>query len=314
MEDAQGADGANGEEIMIDGDDLEEETQPTKIAPSPQLPSAEEVEEHRISHLPFRNWCRECVEGKALGEHRGARPGGESMVPVVGVDYFYLTLNGMFHRSELADFPQTEEGETALKEARVQATVVCCILMRCSRTKNIFAHVLPHKGVDENGYIVKLLVKDLRWLGHTRLIVKADNEPALQKLVKLALRELNVTAADDGLEQAGQEQSPPYDSQANGLTEVGIRMLRAQFRTVKACLQRRLGKRIPEAHPIAAWLLEHCCMLMKALQRGSDGMTPWLRARGRPFGKRLVGFGETVLYKLTTKEPAYDARGNSAAR
>ena len=123
-----------------------------------------------------------------------------------------------------------------------------------------------------------------------------------------------MTAIDDGLEQAGQDQSPPYDSQANGLTEVGIKILRAQFRTVKACLQRRLGKRIPEAHPIAAWMLEHCCTLLISLQRGTDGLTPWLRARGRPFGKRLVAFGETVLYKLATKGPAFDARGNSAAR
>jgi len=164
------------------------------------------------------------------------------------------------------------------------------------------------KGIadDEGKYVADSVAEDV--------IIKADNEPALQKLVRFALKELNVTAESDGLEQAGQEQSPPYDSQANGLTEIGVKILRAQFRTMKACLQRRLMKRMPEAHPVAAWLLEHCCTLLNAIQRGSDGMTPWLRARGRPFSKRLVGFGETVLYKLATKGPAFDARGNSVAR
>ena len=161
----------NGEEIVIEGDDLEEEVQPTKTAPSPQLPSAEEVEEHRISHLPFRNWCRECIEGKALGEHRGANAGIESTVPVVGVDFFYLTADGMFHRSELIDYPRSEEGEAALKSARSQSNIVLCMIMRCSSTKVIRAHVVPSKSVDEDGYIVKLLTKDLRWLGHTKLII-----------------------------------------------------------------------------------------------------------------------------------------------
>ena len=55
---------------MVDideGEGIEEECQPVKVSPSPMMPTAAEVEEHRISHIPFRNWCRECIEGKALG-------------------------------------------------------------------------------------------------------------------------------------------------------------------------------------------------------------------------------------------------------
>ena len=102
---------------------------------------------------------------------------------------------------------------------------------------------------------MKLLVEDLRWLAHTHIILKGDNEPSLQKLLRVAVRELNAHAVEDGLEQAGQEQPPRYDSQSNGLTEVGVRIVRGHFRTMRACLQRRLSKRIPEGHPITAWLL-----------------------------------------------------------
>ncbi len=59
------------EAVEINDDQGETEIEPVKIAPSPVLPSAPEVEEHRVTHAQYRSWCRECVEGKALGEQRG---------------------------------------------------------------------------------------------------------------------------------------------------------------------------------------------------------------------------------------------------
>ena len=37
----------------------ETEVEPLKVAPSLQKPSAADVEEHRVAHIPFRSWCRE---------------------------------------------------------------------------------------------------------------------------------------------------------------------------------------------------------------------------------------------------------------
>ncbi len=51
-------------------------------------------------------------------------------------------------------------------------------------------------------------------------------------------------------------------------------------------------------------------ILLNTLVRGSDGMTPWARARGRPFGQQLLGFGEVVLYKLPNKGPMHQPEGN----
>ena len=33
-----------------------EDVQPMRLAPDPKLPSAEEVEEHRCMHIPYRDW------------------------------------------------------------------------------------------------------------------------------------------------------------------------------------------------------------------------------------------------------------------
>ena len=74
--------------------------EPLKIGCSPCKPSAQEVEDHRISHYPFRNWCKFCVACKALGERRD---GGsqEHSIPIVGIDYFYHTAGGVQMRREL---------------------------------------------------------------------------------------------------------------------------------------------------------------------------------------------------------------------
>jgi hypothetical protein len=160
------------------------------------------------------------------------------------------------------------------------------------------------KGVDEDKHVVQLAVNDIKWLGHTRVIVKADNEPAIQQLTREALKMMRMSAEEDGVTQLSQESPPAYDSRGNGLVEIGVRALRGQFRTMRSCLQRRLGKLIPVAHAVSAWLLEHCCMLQNALLKLDDGLTPWIRARGRPFNKNLVGFGEQGMWKLPTKRTA----------
>ena len=45
-----------------------EEVEKLQPARSPIRPSAAEIEEHRLTHLPFRAWCGECVAGRGTGE------------------------------------------------------------------------------------------------------------------------------------------------------------------------------------------------------------------------------------------------------
>ena len=51
-----------------DEDELDEAKRPS-VTFAPVRPSTREVEEHMVTHMPFRSWCSHCVRGKAKGRH-----------------------------------------------------------------------------------------------------------------------------------------------------------------------------------------------------------------------------------------------------
>ena len=206
----------DGEDIIIRDEDVER----IRVAPSPKMPTAEEVEEHIIAHYPFRDWCRECIEGRALGERRGQAdhgPGGK-LIPTVGIDYFFITKTGLRKRQEITDdYPEDAEGDAKLQEARAKGEIVKCVMVRDSETKAMFAHVVPCKGIDEDRHVVDLVRTDIEWMGHVRLLLKSDNEPAVKRLLEQTLVALKLRV--ESLEHISKEFPGRYESQSNGMVE-----------------------------------------------------------------------------------------------
>ena len=60
--------------------------------------------------------------------------------------------------------------------------------MRCFQQKAVFAHLVPQKGLGGRNVACDFVLCDLEWLGHTRVIVKADNEPAILQLLREAIK------------------------------------------------------------------------------------------------------------------------------
>ena len=296
-------DGAEGEEVNIEAG-VDTEVEPVKRAVDPGKPTDNQIEEHRMTHLPYRSWCRWCVLGRGRGLQHRARAG--SLIPIVGIDYFFLTSAGVKLREELK--MSNEEVEAA----RERGELVKCLVVRCYASKAVFGHVIPRKGLDEDGIVVDKILQDLEWLGHTRLIIKADNEPSIQALAHRSIELAKIELKD--LDQVGKEDPVAYDSMTNGGTEIGVQLIKGLFRTVKLCLGQRIDKQVPVDHPMTAWMMEHASLLLNALVRGTDGLTAWKRIRGRAFGQQLVGLGENVLYKHPVKGPNHNPQGNVGAQ
>ena len=101
---------ANEGEIEIE----DEEEEPLKIARDPRLPPPGEVEGHRCTHYPYRSWCKFCVMGRGRGDPHRLK--GDSMIPIVGLDYFFTTRGGAKKRSYCSS--STRATPTATRPSR----------------------------------------------------------------------------------------------------------------------------------------------------------------------------------------------------
>ncbi|MDP7400196.1 MAG: hypothetical protein QF541_25255, partial [Lentisphaeria bacterium] len=193
-----------------------EEVEPIKKSIDPGRPTAAQIEDHRVDHLPYRCWCKWCVLGRGRGiPHRRK---SDPKIAIIGLDYFFIIGSEVKSRDELKEFEDSPEGKQRLDEARGRGGVVKCIVIRCAKTKAIMAHVIPCKGVDEEGYVANMVVSDIRWLGYSQMILKGDNEKAMQALIDLIVRKLK--AGFEKGERVTKEEPPRYESKSNGGTEI----------------------------------------------------------------------------------------------
>ena len=193
------------QEESIDG----EECGPRHVLPDPGQPTEEQLEEHRRDHVPFRSWCPWCVMARAMGEqHRANKK--ERQVPVFSFDYLFLTKR----RKVLT--------KAELLECKDDEAMVKVLAAYDTRSKAIFGHVVPVKGVGEDRYAVDRLTEDIRWLGYSKVSLRSDNEPAIVDLLTKTLIDMRVTAnieGKDAMDQIIEEHSSRYDSSSNGAIE-----------------------------------------------------------------------------------------------
>jgi hypothetical protein len=162
------------------------------------------------------------------------------------------------------------------------------LVMRAHKTRVTFANVVLAKGRDQEAS-VDLVASNLKKLGHKKIILKADQEPAIVDLVNGVI--------DKRAEETLPEFSPVGDHRANGVAERAVQEVEDQVRTMKGALQRRLGVAIETSHPVMTWMIEHAAGLISRYLVGHDGRTAYQRHTGKKCREDIREFGESVLYK-----------------
>ena len=121
---------------------------------------------------------------------------------------------------------------------------------------------------NEFSWIAKRAAKFIDRLGHNRVTVKCDNEPAIEALP----REIARACQEEG--QTVLEKPQVEEGQSNGIVERAVGLVASQARTLKATLEHRIGVRVPSDARIFCWLVEFAAYLMNRCDIGSDGKTP----------------------------------------
>ena len=157
------------------------------------------------------------------------------------------------------------------------------------------------------------MLEDSVYLGHTRVVLRSDNGPALLLLVGDALKGLRVQQ----LETAAAEGSVPHDPQTAGPAEVSVQNLKCQVRAMHLTLDRFLEKHVPVTHPLIAWLVEHAASVRLTGVVGRDGRTAYYKIRRTEHSLRLPFFVEneydTKGDRVRVESPARASVGATAS-
>ena len=246
----------------------------SKALKTPFKPTQRMIDDHNISHIPFRDRCAACVRGRGKSQKHRLQDKAEDLYPVISMDY------GFFGTDE------------QVKEKDIGSTKLPILVVKDRRSKAIWAHPVPEKGA-EDPYAFNCLVRDLDDTGYKRIILKDDQEPAIKAVGQAAKVKWKGEIVP--------EQSPKRESKSNGEVERAVQEVQGMARTLKEALEQRLGAELRARTAILAWLVEYGATLYTLFRRGEDGMTPIQRLKGRTWKIELPEFAETVELMKRTK-------------
>ena len=141
--------------------EVAEEALIPKKARDPSQPTRAEWEAHQANHLPYRSWCKFCVEGRLDNPPHRRRAGDaeQPSLPEVHLDYAFVKRDG------------EERTTTILVAKHRQSRAVRC-------------WVVPRKGRSE-AVAAELAFEGIRGFGigeGQRIVVKCDNEESILAL------------------------------------------------------------------------------------------------------------------------------------
>ena len=188
----------------------------------------EERQRHECTHLPFRSWCRFCVQGRMKNPpHSSKGHDAPHCVPEVALDYCFLT--------------KAPDGPT-----------LTVLVSKDRDSRAVVARPVLCKGRLHQD-TVEQAAQDVLRLGHrTKVLLNTDNEPALTDLRKGVAEALGQLGC-----QAILEAPPPYEPQSNGSVENAVQLVKGMVRTLMLALEARIQGEVPVMHPIMLWLVEH---------------------------------------------------------
>ena len=234
----------------------------------PKEPTAQELENHALTHEPFKAWCPLCVQFRAKQDPHPTRSHEGSGHSVLSMDFGYCS--------------RTVDDEDKLT----------CLFLHDRATKMMAAIPTPQKGGKYLQYLTTEVVRSVIQMQHTELAIKTDREPTMHALtdaVRRVCRSLNIKVHDESV--------PVGDHQANGAAEVTVQVLRQKAGMWLQQIEDQVagGKTLfSSMHPIYGWALMHAGWTHNRFVV-NFGQTPYERAQDRCYSGKLCMFGEDVL-------------------
>ena len=253
-------------------------------------PSANEREEHELTHWPYQEWCDACFKGRARNrQHRrtGARQGEEQgqRIPKVAMDFFYSKA-----KADEQNEDESEVEEEAVEQAEGHAKPD--LIMTDVASGALAVWPLQTKSLDfgDNDWVIKKAGDLLnRWgLLGCDLIWKSDGEPTLLTMKKAMAKFRGGTTQEEIHEEDGDgevlkgnimarnfmEESPVAEPQSNE-AERAVNKYRPMLKTWKMHIEGKLKTKLKENSPLMKWLKMWVAECYNRTCTGKDGKPAW---------------------------------------
>ena len=237
----------------------------------PKAPTKKEMEEHLPTHLPYREWCPQCVAGQAIGiQHKSKGKDEEAIGITVSMDYCFLS--------------NTEDDEE--KEP--------VLVMYDDRTKAVWCVMTDSKG--PLSWVVKWCVSKLEEAGYNgqEITIKTHREPALLSLKGPAIATRNGVTTP--------VESPVRQSKANGAMERTIRAWQGYMRTIKNYCEDKCEIKLNIEHVLFHWLVMWTADSMNMFKVHSTGRTSYEAMTGHRMRRKVLAFGEKIMFKMAPEK------------
>lgn len=238
--------------------------------PEPPQPSKREVDRHNLNHAMYRSWCPACVGGRRPNSQHRQLSLDRRKVPLFCADYCYV---------------RDEQDPDLLTLA----------VGKLYPAKMFFASACDVKGPEDE--VTSRLTAFFKEAGIPKLVYKTDQEYSLRNMIEEALRRAGRSGTFEAFE-AVPEASAVGESASNGRAERAVQAIEDMLRTLKIALETRLGVRVPSAHPVLRWLVEHAATVLNRYRVNENGRTPYEEIHGQRSTQRVVEFGEQIFYSV----------------
>ncbi len=125
-------------------------------------------------------------------------------------------------------------------------------------------------------------------LGHNKVMLKGDNEPAILALRKAVGRETSVETV--------MEESFVGDHQANGVAENAVNNAQGQFRVLKDAMESRINRQVEGDHQAVPWMVTCAATVIDEGRMEDEGFAAYRRWKGTEFTRPVADFGEHVMH------------------
>ena len=85
---------------MHDEEETENHPEAPRIAKIHHKPTQAEIDEHEVTHYPWRAWCSCCVRGAAVNDPHHRIKDRIRTKPAISVDYSFLSSSGQAEETQ----------------------------------------------------------------------------------------------------------------------------------------------------------------------------------------------------------------------